>query len=614
MTVYLRLLGAPRVEDGGVSEAVRPRGRKSWAVIARTALSSRAPTRSELAQEIVGDADDPAGSLRWVLADVRRVLQDPTVLRGDPVQLSRDAVHLDVWQLADDTLEPDRIGGLLLDGVEPRDCPEFSAWLAIERAHWARRSGEALRRRALQALSVGDAQRAVDVAARGASLDLFDDAAQELYLRALVEHGECTRAAEHLRRCGTTYRQQGLEIPRTLVAAARGRSAGPPSGVDAGLSARSLLRAGTAALAAGAVDGGVETLRRAVQDAGRSDDRGLQARTAGALGAALVHAVRGCDGEGAVLLHRAVVLAREMADSAVAGQALRELAFVDIQAGRHDSARRAIVEARREMGAASPAGGDPAERGDLLAGVLGLEGMNLADQGRHEDAADMLTESVQLASRAGAQRQRAWSLGLLARSLLMLEQIAAARDAAQASVDGVHLTRWNAFLPFPQTVLSECRAAEGHWDEAAYGAAEAFALAVELGDPCWEGAARRAMSLVAQHDGEYDRAWEWMLDARSRCDRVTDRYVWISCYVGAAQLQLAHGREPALGDELAARLHTDAQAADLPEFQAWALLHQAASGDPAALRTARLLAASVDTPSLQAALRAVDTSVAAREQ
>ena len=68
----------------------------------------------------------------------------------------------------------------------------------------------------------------------------------------------------------------------------------------------SLLRAGTAALDAGAVDAGVETLRRAVQEAGRADDPATQAEVQRALGSALIHAIRGSDGEGAVMLHRAL--------------------------------------------------------------------------------------------------------------------------------------------------------------------------------------------------------------------------------------------------------------------------------------------------------------------
>ena len=613
MTVCLRLLGVPYVEVDGVRAAERPRGRKSWAVVARVALAGRPVGRSELAQELFGDADDPAGSLRWVLADVRRILRDASLLRGDPLGLTPRDLRTDAWELAEDRLAPDLTGGILLDGAEPRDCPEFSAWLAVERAHWARISGEALRRRALQGLSVGDTGTAVRVAARAATLDTVDDAAQELYLRALIQHGEPALAAEQLRRCGAAYRLHGLEMPRTLVAAARPARTGDPSGIDAAVTARSLLRAGTAALAAGAVDGGIETLRRSAQDADRSADRGLQARTAAALGAALVHAVRGCDGEGAVHLHRAVALAREARDTGTAGRALRELAFIDIQAGRHDSAGRAIADARRELAAsgAGPAAvpDDAGADKDLLAGVLGLEGMNLADQGRHASAVQVLTRSVQVASRTGADRQRSWSLGLLARSRLLLGHVPDAEEAARASVRGAQQTRWNAFLPFPQTVLAQCHAVRGRWGEAGRDAADAFALAVELADPCWEGLARRLMSLVAAHGGEQDAAWDWMIDARSRCDRVADRYVWVSCYIGAGQLLLARSRDPALADDVADRLHADAQAADLPEFQAWALLHRAARGDPGALRTARLLVSSLEAPALRARMRTIEAGV-----
>lgn len=48
-----------------------------------------------------------------------------------------------------------------------------------------------------------------------------------------------------------------------------------------------------------------------------------------------------------------------------------------------------------------------------------MGGMNKADRGRHTEAAELLTESAGLARQAGRARQEAWSLGVLARSLLL---------------------------------------------------------------------------------------------------------------------------------------------------------------------------------------------------
>jgi DNA-binding SARP family transcriptional activator len=101
--VRVRLLGRPRVEGDG-QPCGQPRGLKSWALLARIALTPRPTYRRELAAELFGDADDPLGALRWSPADLRRSLGLPGALRGDPVALTANDVWLDVWALEDGTL------------------------------------------------------------------------------------------------------------------------------------------------------------------------------------------------------------------------------------------------------------------------------------------------------------------------------------------------------------------------------------------------------------------------------------------------------------------------------------------------------------------------------
>ena len=294
---------------------------------------------------------------------------------------------------------------------------------------------------------------------------------------------------------------------------------------------QSLLRAGSAALDAGAVDAGVETLRRAAEEAELAADTALQADVLRALGAALVHAVRGFDGEGAIVLHRALLAARSAGRPAAVADILRELAFVDVQAGRHASAARALREASREAVAVDDRG--------LVAGILAINGMNEADRGRHLAAAALLTESAETARVAGRRRQEAWSQGILARSLLLAGQLEPAQRAAERSIAVAHDERWNAYLPWPQVLRAQCLAEAGRWAEAGEEAEHAFALACELGDPCWEGMAGRALGLLASHAGDPAAAQTWIADARRRCDRVPDRYVWVSAYIGLAQIEIA---------------------------------------------------------------------------
>lgn len=594
MTRRARLLGSPRIEDNG-QPCPPPRGLKSWAVLARVALAERPVGRRELAGELFGEADDPLGALRWSLADMRRSFGLPSLLCGDPLSLAPGELWVDARALEDGSLPVEDIGGGLLEGIELRNCPGFDTWLLLARLNCAARGREELRRRALSLLAAGEAGAAMAAAGRAAELDPLDEGAQELFLRVLVAAGRGGLASAHLAACEALFAREGLVSSPALRSAARDPGLAPRPRMRAGVVAASLLRAGTAALDAGAVDAGVETLRRAAAEAGRAADPAIQAEVLGALGGALVHAVRGSDGEGAVVLHRALLAARTAGRSALVADILRELAFVDVQAGRHTSADRALREASQH------ACGDPG----LLAGILAIQGMNQADRGRHSEAAESLTRAAGLAREAGRLRQEAWSQGVLARSLLLAGQVQPAREAAERSTAVALSERWNAFLPWPQVLHAQCLAAAGRWDEASEDAEHAFALACELGDPCWEGMAARALGLLALHAGDLGAAQVWLADARRRCDRVPDRYVWVSAYIGLAELETAARVNIDLVAPAAARLYEHAVLGDLPEFLAWALVYQAESGDHAKAPLARRAAAGIVNPVLQARVQAL---------
>jgi ATP/maltotriose-dependent transcriptional regulator MalT len=231
--------------------------------------------------------------------------------------------------------------------------------------------------------------------------------------------------------------------------------------------------------------------------------------------------------------------------------------------------------------------------------------MNQADRGRHLEATELLTNSAAAARQAGTVRQEAWSQGVLARSLLLAGQPTLARQAAEHSMAVVRRERWNAFLPWPQVLHAQCLIQAGRWDEASEEAEHAFALACELGDPCWEGMAARALGILAVHAGNLGAAQAWLADARRRCDRVPDRYVWISAYVGLAQLETAARHDPGLVAPVAARLYEHAARSDLPEFLAWALVYQAESGDRAKIPLARGAADAIANPELRARVQAL---------
>jgi DNA-binding SARP family transcriptional activator len=309
-----------------------PRGLKSWAVLARVALAGRLVGRRELAGELFGEADDPLGALRWSLADLRRSLGLPSLLCGDPLGLAAGELWVDVRALEDGSLPAEEMGADLLEGVELRNCPGFDTWLLLARLDCAARVRQELRRRALSLLAAGEAAAAMAPAGRAATMDPLDEGAQELFLRVLVAAGRGGLASAHLASCEALFAREGLVPSPALRSAARDPELAPHPRLRAGVIAASLLRAGTAALDAGAVDAGVETLRRAVQEAGRAGDPATQAEVQRALGSALIHAVRGSDGEGAVVLHRALLAARAAGRPALVADILRELAFADVQA------------------------------------------------------------------------------------------------------------------------------------------------------------------------------------------------------------------------------------------------------------------------------------------
>jgi hypothetical protein len=109
--------------------------------------------------------------------------------------------------------------------------------------------------------------------------------------------------------------------------------------------------------------------------------------------------------------------------------------------------------------------------------------------------------------------------------------------------------------------------------------------------------------------GDLGKARSWLADARRRCDRVPDRYVWVSAYIGLAQLEAAAREDPGLVAPSAARLYEHAVRSDLPEFLAWALVYQAESGDDSKIPLARSAAHGVTNPQLQARVKALPSDV-----
>jgi tetratricopeptide (TPR) repeat protein len=288
------------------------------------------------------------------------------------------------------------------------------------------------------------------------------------------------------------------------------------------------------------------------------------------------------------VLHEAIDQATRAGDRATAVSAYRELGFVEVQAGRRGTAETWLAKASAE-----------AETDAELAAILGVRGMNSSDMADYPAAFTHLEGSVERAARCGDHRQHAWSLSVLARAHLLRGERSQAAAALERTLRLVHDQRWIAFLPWPQALRAELDLTDGHLGTAADGLEQAWTLACQLGDPCWEGMAARGLGLLHARRGEPDAATRWLDTAASRCSRASDRYQWVHAYVLDAAVGAAIDNDDAeRAKRLVATLSAVAARCDMRELVVRAHTHRARLGDRNALVAARLLGGNIDNPAL----------------
>jgi hypothetical protein len=158
-----------------------------------------------------------------------------------------------------------------------------------------------------------------------------------------------------------------------------------------------------------------------------------------------------------------------------------------------------------------------------------------------------------------------------------------------------------AFLPWPQAIRAELDLLAGDLATAADGFERSWTMASQLADPCWEGMAARGLGLLYGQRGDHAAAMRWFDTGVTRCDRVPDRYQWVHGYVLDAATRAAIDRdEPARAKRLAAALGALAARCDMRELVVRAHVHRSRLGDRTALAAARMLAADIDNPALDA--------------
>src|SRR5215207_4647372 len=607
MSLAIHLLGRPHVERDGESMAT-PRGHKAWGLLAYFLLSRvRNPSREQLAELLFTGADDPLGSLRWNVAELRRALGSATLPHGSTELALPPGTYVDVDALTRGTpQEAVAIPGLgheLLEGMQFGNSTSFETWLLIERRRLLGAAEAALHEASLDRLPAGEAAAAVGLAARLVELNPYDENFQELLVRSYSEAGDREAASRQVSACVELFRAEHGRAPGAAVF--RAAEARPPAPVAAAgpagkQAARARLEAGRSAINAGSFDPGVRSLARAAAEAKACGAHNLEAESWLALGTAMVHSARGRDEEGADALLRATSLAEEHGLGDPAAAAHRELAYIDILRARYARCAQRLERA-----------GALADSDEERAGVEAMLGLAAADTGAHERALDHLRRSVELAERAGSRQQAAFSLSFVGRSHFLREELDSARAALERSFALARETRWVAFEPWPGSWIAEADLATAELPSGRERFEHAWALAAELGDPCWQGAAGQGLGRIACQEGRLPVGLRLLEEARRRAGSFPDAYVWVEAYalaeLASAAVEARHRRAREWVEDLTSLTARTG----MRELAVRAYLLRAELGDPSALDSAAILAAEVENPALRDRIHALRAAVAA---
>ncbi|GAA1578828.1 hypothetical protein GCM10009789_35620 [Kribbella sancticallisti] len=603
MALAIHLLGIPTVERDG-QRVVPPKGRKVWGLLAYLLCCDHPAGRSQVAQLLFGEADDPLGALRWNLAQLRRLLGEPQLLRGAPLELRLPSgTFVDVRAITRGTwLAGVRVPGLgrdLLEGMDFTSSPAFETWLMSERRHVRAASEAVLREAAHARLGSGDTKGGAELAARLVQLNPLDEGFQALLIRALNSAGDHSAARRQYDACVALLRAEiGVE-PGPELAAAAVASAGlsAPAAGSATNRARWELEAGQAALEADDIEPGLRHLRRAVAEAHRCGGVETQVEALVALGSSLITAVRSRDEEGSAALHEAISLALKTGQRSLTAAACRELGFVEFLRGRYDRAVRLLEDSLADTE------DDPAGHATALV----LLGACFTDTARYPAAIEHLAAAVALSEGLDDPRPLTRGLAFSARAHLLRRDLAPAREAATRSRD-LARESWPSYLPWPASLLAEIDLEDGDLDRAGQGFHQAFELGCRLEDPCWEAMGARGIGRVEAACGNTEGAMAWLLDAGVRAGRLTDAYLWAQGYAIDALCTVGIDRSTPEATRWVTDLESLAARTGMRELLARAYLHRCRLGDDAARIPATLLVADIDNPALRALLPAVGRS------
>lgn len=584
-----------------------PRGYKAWGLLAYLVRSKLPPSREHLAGLLFPEADDPLGTLRWTLSMLRRQLGEHAQLGGDPLQLTLAPggfVDLEVLSRGSwmEAIALPGLGRDLLDGLAFRSSPAFELWLDNERRHVAGTTSAVLHQAALAVLAHGDTAGAVRYASELVRLNPYDENAHVLFVRCLRTGGDRDAAARQVEATTALFRNElGIEPTPALRAAATATEVPVEARVSGPAAVGALVEAGEAALAAGAVDAGLQRMRGAVTAARKVDDPSLLAGALVSLGGALVHSARGTDEEGAAALHEGAALAEHVGIHEVASTAWREISWIQFLRSHYERAE-ASLNRTEEL-----ARGNAEE----LAWVDLIRGACRHDTGDYSSAGELLRSAVSRARELGTGQPLAQALTLLGRYHLFRGEIQDALQVLDLALAEVEARNMTAFVPWPESFRAEVDLMLDDVDSAEARFEHAFALGCQVGDPCWESIAARGLGLIAAARGNVSRALEFLVEAPKLCRRLPDTYLWIEAYGLDALCHVAVEHRSEAAPRWIDDLEAIAARRGIKELVVRAMIYRARLGEPGALEAAQSMATQIDNPALDELMRSAELAVTA---
>ena len=213
--IQIRLFGEFSIIRGGRSMAL-PASKKTRALLAYLVTSQQSHTRERLCDFLWESPEDPRAALRWSLAKIRPLIDDPGLTRlvadrervcFEPCGASTDLHELramllsglSAWPTHDLETATTSVKGELLEGLDLPDCYQYSEWCRAEREA-ARRLNRAIRIELITRLQC-DPERALLHARALTTNDPLDQFGHAVAIRLLNALGRSKEARQQYEIC-----------------------------------------------------------------------------------------------------------------------------------------------------------------------------------------------------------------------------------------------------------------------------------------------------------------------------------------------------------------------------------------------------------------------------